>query len=107
VVQGWIYFWSSDLRNFVTAAHPGQCALLVYGRSRNTWNPGEAEATRMETRTYVLVPRVFHEPRVHTVTRVNDDAPTLHEDSIPVWAILAIVGTILGGATAACRKPGA
>jgi hypothetical protein len=98
VTSGWIYFASSDLGDLVSARYPGQVKIFVGGRDSTSGS------THMQTRLYILLPRVFSNPTVVTVRQENGCEPEVSEDAISWWTPIIFIGFVVWGAFSRRRK---
>lgn len=94
----WIYFSFSDLRKVVTDKYPDQVVVLIGAYSDSN---GES---KVEARSYILLPSVFMSPVIISVIRVNESKPTLSERPLPAWFLLVSIGFLLIGLVNYRRK---
>jgi hypothetical protein len=93
---GFLFPWPAGER--ALGRYPGQTPIMVayFSHTRSSWDARShvwVVKEKSETRSYVLFPSVFINPRIVTVAQANDDAPTLSESRGPLLAA-ALAGMI-------------
>jgi hypothetical protein len=93
---GFLFPWAAG--EHALARYPGQTPILVsyFFSFQPSWN-ASSHALELEekdeTKSYILFPSVFTNPRVVTVSQTNDDEPTVSESRGP-FIMIALTGLI-------------
>jgi hypothetical protein len=93
-LYGFVFPWPAAEQ--VLSRYPGQTPIMVsaFSHSRARWNARTnvwVTTEREQTRSYILFPSVFSNPRIVTVSQTNDNEPAVSESSGPL-----IVGALAG-----------
>ena len=99
-LYGFLFPWPAADQVF--SRYPDQTPIVISfssGSKSTRYAGGDWVTTKHETRSYVLLPSLFTDPKIITVAQVNDNAPVVSESSalLPLVSFAVMIGLALIG----------
>jgi len=88
---GFLFPWPAGQQ--ALSRYPGQTPIMVSYFYHKSWKYGRSDVwvtRKNETRSYVLFPSVFSNPRIVTVSQTDDNEPTVSESNAPLTLIAMV-----------------